>query len=152
MLTPLELAIHQTGADHKGGIKDLSQKMAVSYSTLANKLNPACEGHRLSIHEALSLMLITRNFSILHVIADECGFVLTPKGEPNNSGDQALLEAYGKVHAENGDIARALLGALEDGKFTPNEINEITREVHENVEALQAFLRRVRGLCPTSAE
>jgi hypothetical protein len=152
MISELELAAYHTVHNFQGGAKALASRIGLAPSTLSNKVDPSIDSHKLSLAESLALMLVTGDFRILHVLAAETGHIVIPKGEAGDGSDAALLELYAKMDAEQGDVAKALLAALEDGRFTSSEVARISKEVSESIAAQQAFLKRLRGLCPTSAE
>jgi hypothetical protein len=150
MMDELLLAAYHTVHGFPGGAKALAPRLGMAPSTLSNKVDPMVDTHKLSLTEALAAMLATGDFSILNVLAEQTGHVVLPAGSFGDMADTAVLELFARIQVEQGDVARALLSALEDGRFQPHEVEALSRETMEFIQAIQHFIGRIRGVTQVS--
>lgn len=135
----IDIAVHQTAHKFDGGLDRLAQLMGMNAQTLRNKTNPHSETHKLSLREALAMMLQAQDFQILEVMAATCGFTLKPVECPK----QSLMKALLMVQAEQGDVSRVMAEALDDGRLTPREIAEVREQISEARRALDVLDQQV---------
>lgn len=136
----LDLAIQATAMNAPGGMKGLAQKMGVNHQTLINKCNPNSETHRLTLREAMAMMLNTGDVQILEVLASELGYTVEPKA---SRAAKDLMAAVLSANAEHGDVGRAIQDAFADGRLTPREVAKVRDEVGEAKAALDSLLDTV---------
>lgn len=117
-------AAYGTVHDYPGGSESLAPRIGMSAAVLRGKVNPNNDRNLLSLAEADKAMGVTGDFRILHALAAQHGFVLTPM-EPSESVDVtvAMLSAA----AAKGDLATVIGRALQDGLITGNELADIGR-------------------------
>lgn len=136
----LDIAIQSTATNATGGIKGLSQKMGVNHQTLINKCNPNSETHKLTLREAMAMMINTGDVQILEVLASELGYTIEPKASRSTKD---LMAAVLTADAEHGDVGRSIQEALADGRLTPREVAKVRDEVSEAKRALDDLLSTV---------
>ena len=141
----IDIAVQQTALEAPGGAKRLAQVMGLRYQTLINKCNPHDETHKLTLREALAMMLVTGDTRIIEAMAAELGGTFQSNG-PRPGRD--LLSALLNADAEHGDVGRAIRDAFADGQLTARELAEIQREVSEAKRALDELLGSVVALRP----
>lgn len=147
MVTKLALSAYNTIHSYLGGVKSLAHDLDMNPTTLDNKVNPHNSTHHLRLDEAVAIMALTENHSLIYVMCDQLGFKPPlPKGDCGSVSDTALLELHASVHKEMGDVSACLLDALEDGQFSALEINAISKEINEVIQALHDFSSRLNGL------
>lgn len=139
----LDLAIQTTAMNAPGGMKGLSQKMGVNHQTLINKCNPNSDTHKLTLREALAMMINTGDVQILEVLAAELGYRLEQK---QSRPARDLMSAVLTADAEHGDVGRTIHEALMDGRLTPREVATIRDEVSEAKRSLDELLSTVVSL------
>ena len=124
----LDIACHQTGHDAPGGLPALASKMGVNYQTLTNKLNPQNDTHKLTLREAVAMMLITGDVQILEAIAAQLDCRVVRDVDQTRVG---LVSAAMRAAAEGGDVQRAIVEATSDGRLTARERAHIVKECVE---------------------
>lgn len=140
------LAMHQminstTGIDPK----DIAQVTGDSHKTICNYGNPNMENHDPSLRKFESIMLLTRNPSVLKVWAHMLGFVLVPIGDEGCHRQMTIVEALLQMNAENGRANQLVYEVLEDGVVTPQEYaeaSEILNLIIENAKAADVALSK----------
>lgn len=128
------------------GATGLARKMGQPAGTFLNRVNPDQETHFLPLGLAVAMSISANDFRILHAFADTCGFVAFKKPDFSRVSDASLLEMMLKRDCAEGEFARVLADALENGQVSPAEFNDIEREGYEAAAALMELVERVRGL------
>lgn len=149
----LDIAIHQSAHEARGGLSALAKRLGIGEQVLRNKCNPNTETHKLGVREALAVMLDTEDLRILEALAQELGCRVSR--EPSPQSARGLIEAVLAAEVEHGDVGRAILDALRDQRISPREAAEIKREIYEARTALEVLEASVMRLCqpgPRSAE
>jgi len=132
----IDTAIHQTAHESPSmDAKELAQKMGKRYQVFINKVNPNCESHQLTVHEAVAMMLNTGNTQIFDAIAIE----LRKAGIVGGGDKLKIVDAVMSMVAEGGDVVRAVHGAMADRVITAREKSGILKEISENRAALDAL-------------
>ncbi|KLV04343.1 MULTISPECIES: phage regulatory CII family protein [Photobacterium] len=122
-------------------IKDRSGKK-LSARTFSNKLNPSQEAHQLTVQE-LMLMLEVLQEDEKHVyILEEMLRVFGMKCKRHNSEESYDITYRNVLHAwmdwdkERGDVQQEIRDALVDGKVSANELEEIKKEMDQDISAM----------------
>jgi hypothetical protein len=132
--------VHDFGAEH------LAQLTGQSQGVIDNKANPnATTLHIPTVPDVMSWQQVTKDFRILHAMAQALGHVSIPLPDFNRVSDEALLELLTKVGVEGGEFHSALREALLDRKFSVQEFERIEGEAHQWMAAIAETLSRVRG-------
>lgn len=132
--------------EFRGGAKKLAALVGMNAGTLSNKVNPAMEGHHLTVKESVTLQHTTRDFRILYAIAAALDHSCIPFGNFSRVSDVELLNAYARWHAEQGETAQAISDALADGRITRQEYGRVRREIHEDIQRAFEFLARMEAV------
>lgn len=146
MIAELDVAVYNTVHDFEGGPKALANYLSVRPGTLSNKADPACDTHHLNINEALAIMLVSKDFRVLHALAFETNHAVIELTDLSGTSDMALLDAYTNMNRELGDVACAISEGLDDQRLTPAEYKRIHREMYEAFNAQIELLRRLEAL------
>ena len=146
MLSELDMAVYATVHDFPGGPKALSAYLSVRPGTLSNKADPACDTHHLNINEALAIMLVSRNFRILHALAVETRHGIVQLMDLSGTSDMELLDSYTRMNKKLGDVADAMSRAFEDRRLTRPEFGEIRREIYQVINASLELMRRLEAV------
>lgn len=139
----LSLAIQQTAANAEGGVKRLAQLMGTNHQTLINRCNPHCDSHKLGVHEAFAMMLLTGDVQILEVMAAELGYDVERKEKKR---ERDLISAILSADAEHGDVVRTIQEALADNHISPRELAQIRTAVNGAKQALDTLYGTVTDL------
>lgn len=141
-MNQLEMAVHRTAHDFPGGIPALAAAMGQKPGVLKNKVDPNSEWNKLSLDEALQMMLLANDRRILSELARELGCEVQG-GRPMRN--EHLIESLLKEQAEHGDVASMLAKVLEDGRVTPREAFEVAREIDDEIQALTQLKHSVQA-------
>lgn len=129
----LDIAVHNTAHNFDGGVPRLAKIMGKGEQVLRNKCNPNNDDSKLTLREALGMMLVTGDVQILECVASELNYQVVPLEAKREIG---LLEAVLKTASECGDVHQAIQDALQDGSITPRELHRIIQEIGEARDAL----------------
>jgi len=140
----LDIAVHETAHGFDGGLPRLAGLMGMNEQVLRNKVNPNAETSKLSLREAMAMMLLSGNVRMLETMAAQLGYVVRPADAvPEASLMVALLHA----EREHSDVVREAAEALADGRLTPREKARIRAELSELTAALQSMDATLVGDC-----
>ncbi|BFM16254.1 hypothetical protein R50073_24370 [Maricurvus nonylphenolicus] len=133
--------------EFKPGLKKLAIKAGVSGpGILSNKVNPA-QPHQLSVIEAVRVQKVTGDYRLLRAEAAALNHGIVPLTEHLlGASDTELLGLWADCIREEGETAREIQAALEDGEISADEYQRIERETFEDITAKLALLERLRTL------
>lgn len=151
-MTSVADAAYHTVHDYPGGSPSLAPRLDMSPHVLNNKVNPNTSTHHLHLEEAVRTMEVTGDHRILQAQCERLGY-LDPIPSIDYAGiaDDALLEIVAKVHAESGDVSRALIKALADGHVTSKESQAVRLQIRQAMSALAELDDRVDGMAKQSS-
>ena len=129
-----------------GDISQIEQHLNKRPGVLFNEVNPNQTSHKLGLFDTLSTMQFTGNVGPLRAIASELNYSVYFLGDYRSVSDVELLNCYSTLHAEIGDMNRAISDALEDGDIEQHEFERIERELQEVFAAALELLERLRAL------
>lgn len=133
-------AAYRIGHSYPGRVPALAVRMGVNADTLAKKLNPNCETHRLSVADSVHLQVAAGRNDILYAMASSLDHVCIYM--PDAAPDQVAMR-LAKVGAEVGDVFRVAQQVMADGKIDAAERRELKAQIAEAVGALAAVLKGV---------
>jgi len=146
MFTPLEEAQYRVVHEFPGGAVKLASRAGMSGGTLSNKVNPAMEGHKLSVAEAILLQNLTKDYRILYAEAAALNHVAIRLGDYSGISDVELLNAYAHLHQELGEVASEINRALADNHIHRPEFNAIAQSMDGAVRAMFELRARLEAL------
>lgn len=132
----LDQAVYDTAHSATGGLNRLAHSMGLSHQVLINKVNFNNEQNKLSLREAISMMEITENYSVLEEASRMLGFKTEPlDAEPEKS----LLSAILNVSADHGQVHQTIETAVLDQKISSRELRKISQDVDDAIDALHGL-------------
>lgn len=151
-MTSVAVAAYHMVHDYPGGSESLAPLLNLTSSVLNNKVNPNTHTHHLYLEQAVQGMEVSGDHRILRAICERLGY-LDPIPSVDYAGiaDEALLEIVAKVHAESGDVSRALIKALADGVISPEESRVVVDQIRAAHGALAELADRVEGMASKSS-
>ncbi|MCW8328951.1 hypothetical protein MD588_09030 [Photobacterium sp. SDRW27] len=114
----------------------------LSSRTFANKVNPSQDGHHLTIQEFMLTMKALQDEERHVYILEEMLKVFGLKCERFDSDDEYevtyrnVLNAWMNWDKERGDVQHEIRDALVDGKVSANELEEIKKEMNQDISAM----------------
>ncbi len=136
-------AAHRTVHDYPGGSESLGPRIGISPAVLRSKVNPNTATHHLTVREADAIMGVTGDFQMLYALADNHGFGLV-RLDAEGQGDSILSSVLQMTTAE-GEFARVIDAALQDGHISANEKADIEAHALELQSKVVALVARLAG-------
>ncbi len=125
---------------------ELERNLGKRPGVLPNEINPNQHSHKLGLFDAIRLIKLSGDIQILRAIAAELGYSIYFLGDYSGISDVELLNCYSQLHAEIGDMNRAIAESLEDGDIEQHEFERIERELQQVFTAALELLERLRAL------
>ena len=144
--TLVEQALKATVKNYPGGAQALGERLDKAVGVLSNEINPDQPGHKLGLLDAIRIMHLCRDFRILEALNACLNHSVINLGDFSTTSDSSLLDIYARWHAEIGDVAKEVSGALENKRLSREDFHRIRKESIEQVRWLFEFLARVEAL------
>lgn len=129
-------AMHATVKDYPGGAESLAPRMGIkSPAVLRSKVNPNIDTHHLHLDQAVSMMVLSGDYRIMHAMAGEMGgvFELLPTGNVTEANIFALIM---HASAKHGDICQEFHEAMADGHLSNDEKAMMIDKVQATISSL----------------
>lgn len=139
-------AFHQTVHGYPGGVEALAVRIGMTAAVLRNKANPNHGYNKPSLDDVDQVMGITGDHRVLHALAGNHGYVCVRMEDDVAPSDMAVLEIMTKCWSTNGDFGAAVNRALEDGRITQREIEQIRDAVIRMDQAAHQLVARLEGM------
>jgi len=139
---PLDVAFYRTVHGYKGGAPALAKVIGMKPGVLQNKADPNMD-HEPTLKQTRSVMLASRDFRVLDVLAQDCGHVAIEVEKFKPTGDVGLLQQYLAIDQARGELAKAIHQALSNKKLTKRQIEEIKAVAQHEVAELEGMIARL---------
>lgn len=138
------LSPHETLLNSRMSSDDIAKAMQLSSGALLrNKLNPNNTINRLSLEEAVELMLVTGDNRIAHDICQRLGLVAIPITLDHITADCDIIDGMAKAWQSSGEVGKNIHQAIADGDITQAEIDKVTTSIHAMVADLFNIRQRM---------
>lgn len=127
-------------------VQAAAQTLARAAGTVYNKADPGNDDQGFTLDEALTLMLASEDFRILHATATACDHVAVDLKPMRGCSNDDLLRCLAREQECLGQKARALREALADGRIDRTELREIKTAAYLQVRSTLELLARVEGM------
>jgi len=144
-------AFHQTVHSAPGGCESIAPRMGMSAAILRNKANPNSATNKPTLDDADRLMGVTGDYSILHALAQNHGFVCT-KVEEQPASDMAVLESSTEIWAKLGTLGTELHKALADGRIERHEAKAIEEAAFLMFRPVMQLVARVNDMAEPASK
>lgn len=140
------VAAYDTAHGYNGGIQALAKRMGVNANTLTHKVNMENTTHHLTLRDAVEMQWQSRNFSILHAMADELGHTCSLATPAYSEGDP--IDTLMRLQMQFADYVQALGEALtrRENGVSKNQMRKAEYHAAETVAAVGHALAMLRGL------
>lgn len=136
-------AAYRLGREFPGGVPALAQRLGMSANTLAGELNPNHPNGKLGAARLVGLMVISRDFRPLHVIAQECEHLVLPIPCTTAAADDATLKSVARLTQDFGELLTELSASMADGRISDNELGRIEADWQQLLSNGSALLARL---------
>jgi hypothetical protein len=139
------------GIVHDHGDRWIAKALDINVSTAHKWAEPSTEMDKhgeIPLRRAIQLTLVTGDTRLMDAIAEEAGGLFVP-GHQLVEGRFDSEKCALKVMKEASDLIQAYIAALDDGKVSPAEYAELTREamrLHQATAAIIESARQKAGL------
>lgn len=139
--------VHNFRDSRRRGAAALGPRIGMVPGTLANKANPDFQHQQLTLREALQVMAVTHNYSILQALCLLMDHVAHPHPDFSACSDAALLDLWATYLTRQGEHAATVRLALADGVVTRAELQQVREAMQICMAAGLEFIGRMEGLC-----
>ena len=124
-----------------GGSAALATRLGMSVTILNNKVNPNASAHHLRLDEAVAIMELTGDHSIIQAMAHRLGGVYCEVSSAATKDD--LIMTALSASACQGDVMTELHDALEDGRISCDQRAALKGKIQTAMAELQALSNHV---------
>lgn len=139
-------AFHETVHGAPGGCEALAVRLGMSSAVLRNKANPNASANVVALRDVERVMDLTGNYSVLHALAAQAGFVCVRVDQDIVASDVALLEIVTQVMTTNGAVGASVYDTLADGRIEPHEVARVEERVYRATRVLHELVVRMKGM------
>lgn len=139
-------AFHETVHGAPGGCEALAVRLGMSPAVLRNKANPNAAANVVALRDVERVMDLTGNYSVLHALAAQAGFVCVRVDQDIVASDVALLEIVTQVMTTNGAVGASIYDTLADGRIEPHEVTRVEERVYRATRVLHELVVRMKGM------
>lgn len=139
-------AFHDTVHGASGGCEALAVRLGMSSAVLRNKANPNASANVVALRDVERVMDLTGNYSVLHALAAQAGFVCVRVDQDIVASDVALLEIVTQVMTTNGAVGASVYDTLADGRIEPHEVARVEERVYRATRVLHELVVRMKGM------
>lgn len=138
-------AFYQTVHNAPGGCEAIAPRLGMSAQVLRNKANPNSATNKPTLDDADRLMGITEDYSVLHALAKNHGFVCTKLDEQPKS-DMAVLENVTSIWQRLGELAAEVHKTLEDGRVEQHEVDACSTAAFKAIRPMLQLIDTLDGM------
>lgn len=129
------------------GVKKLADRLTMKPGVLYNKCDADPESHHQpTLRDVLAVTRETGDMRVIDSLNRHFGRAAYDVGEPAACNDVALLDLLLRVGSDHGDLCTAVRNALEDHRFSREEIVRVRSEAFDLISQVLAFVHRLEGL------
>ncbi|MBL4712490.1 MAG: hypothetical protein JKX75_08355 [Gammaproteobacteria bacterium] len=140
----LKETVHKNCHAYSGGIKLLAEKLSLHTNTLHNKCNARMTSSHLNLQEALVVMHLSQDISILRLLCRKTHHACVSSETFQNISDMVLFEAWTSCDMEHGITAKIIRDALQDKCIDNTEFQKIRSEMFIDFSRQLELLDRLR--------
>lgn len=141
--TTLKDALHDNVHHSNIPMKRLADELGISYSYLANAVNPACEDHHFQLRHLIPTTLRTGRFDALDFIEFACGRVAFKL--PVATGNIQITSNLLHIIKHIGELSGRIEEALSDGKIQAHEAKGVEPLIIELTSLLVQLAALISG-------
>lgn len=132
--------------------EDFASEIGITKGTLENKWTFSNKINDFTIHELIQIMELTGDISPLEYIGHMFDLAVISTNTETSTTVEQLNQLADESQIQSNESFAAIKKASFDGKFTPEEVEEMKREVIEAIEAKQKELDAINKITPVELE
>lgn len=144
--TTLKDSLHDNVHKSEIPMKHLADVLGISYSYLANAVNPACEDHHFQLRHLIPTTLQTGRYDALDHIEFACGRVAFKL--PQATGNMQITSNLLHIIKHIGELSGKIEEILADGRIKEHEAKDVEPLIIE----LTSLLVRLASLISGAVE
>lgn len=134
------------------GITALGEELGINPNTFKNKVNPNLDTHNIYAHELDLIATIADTDEIAKYFADQRGLMCINKPDFGALSDKEILDLFLDLQAQQGEWAREISKAMENGEIDFDEMARIRKEYNEFIVAAAEVMNRLECFMAVSEE
>jgi hypothetical protein len=140
------VAAYDTAHGYEGGIDALAKRMRHNVNTLTHKVNLRNTTHHLTLRDSIEMQWQSRDYRILHAMADELQHVCIRATPAHSEGDP--IDTLMRLQMAFADYVQSLGEALTHraGGVSRNQMRKAEHHAAEAVASVGHALAMLRGL------
>lgn len=131
---------------YRDGVPALADMLGTSPTMLYNKANPHDTSHPATLADAAMVIRETKSTLVAQAVAHISGGAFIPLGLKRFTANEEVLALVTAWMREQGVFFAAFDEAIADGKVTPKEHRELTKQAHQVVTACLDLVSRLEGM------
>lgn len=144
--------IHEVAHSYPGGVEALAGRMGKSADTLRKKVLPSNDTHDLTVKELRKIVDYVGTDAVAKAFADERGLMCIKKPDYGDLSDKAILDLFLVLQIQQGEWAKEISGAMENGEIDWDELMAIRTEYEEFAAAAAEVMNRLQSFMAVSEE
>lgn len=124
-------------------VKKLAAAVFMNENTFKNKLNPNLDTHHVYIEDIAPIVKELNTDAIAHYFAEQRGLMCIKKMSFDDVSDQAIYDLSLTVREKEGNYAKVIRLAMQDGEIDFQESAEIRQKYHELLASQQEHQNKI---------
>ena len=144
--------IHEIAHGYPGGVEALSARMGKNPGTMRKKLLPNEDTHDLTVKELRKIVDYCDTDKIAQSFAADRGLICIKMPEFDQLSDKEILDLFLDLQAQQGEWAREISKAMQNGEIDWDELMSIRKEYNEFITAAAEVMNRLQSFMAVSEE
>lgn len=138
--------IHNYSDGKNKGPAALGPKVNISPGYLNNKADESMPSHKLGLFESIPIQREANDYQIAHAYCQELGGVFVQLKQIDNVSDSALLDIWAKLIEKEGEFAKTVREALDDGNIDEGEMKNVREAAQQRLSVFLELVKRIESI------
>lgn len=144
--------IHDVSHSYKGGVEALAARMGKSADTLRKKVLPTNDTHELTVKELRKIVDYCDTDRIAQAFAADRGLICIQMPDFEALSDKEILDLFLDLQAKQGEWAREISKAMQNGEIDWDELAAIRIEYNKFITAAAEVMNRLQSFMALTEE
>lgn len=144
--------IHEIAHGYPGGVEALAARMGKNPGTMRKKLLPNEDTHDLTVKELRKIVDYCDTDKIAQAFAADRGLICIKMPEFDQLSDKEILDLFLDLQAKQGEWAREISKAMQNGEIDWDELMSIRKEYEKFITAAAEVMNRLQSFMAVSEE